>query len=287
MNSSFDAATSVLATHRAGTYDAHLRDEWSSLAGMHGGYACAVAVRAMEVELDDAPRHLRALTATFLRATKPGPATVEVEILRAGRRLAVTRAELWQGGKRCVTVQGTFAGSMDGVAIDRPSLPRPDPANRLPFETQGLVKHFDNLHCDLDRRWWPGGDGDLARLSGWIRLKEDRPLDAALVVLVADVLPPTTFAASATPQGGMTLDLAVTLLADPAEADARAGGTGEITMTVETEHAADGLAWERGVLWAGDTVLATVAQTRYVGRAPTVLSALRLDEAGAVPDPTG
>jgi hypothetical protein len=283
----FDEAVAVHSTADPTTYEANLRDEWSSLAGMHGGYACSVAVRAMEAQLDDAPRTLRSLTATFLRATHPGPATVEVETLRTGRRLAVQRAELWQDGTRRVTVQGTFAGSMDGMAIDRPSLPRPDPANRLPFETGGLVKHFDNLHCDLDRRWWPGGDGDLARLSGWIRLKEARALDAALVVLVADVLPPTTFAASATPQGGMTLDLAVTLLADPAEADAEAGGTGEITMTVETEHAAEGLAWERGVLWAGSTVLATVAQTRYVGRAPTVLGARRLDEIGTVPDPTG
>lgn len=287
MSLTFDEAIAVRPTSEANTFDAELWHGWSSLAGMHGGYACAVAVRAMQASLDEAPRRLRTLTASFLRGTQPGPATVIVETLRTGRRLAVRRAELWQDDTLRVTVQGTFAGPMQGVAIDRASLPRPEPANRLPFETDGLVEHFERFHCDLDRRWWPGGDGELARLSGWIRLKEERALDDALVVLVADVLPPTTFAASAVPQGGMTLDLAVTLLADPGEADAAAGGTGEVTMTVETEHAAEGLAWERGVLWAGEAVLATVSQTRYVGRAPTVLSARRLDEAGAASEPPG
>jgi acyl-CoA thioesterase len=287
-DTAFDQAIAVRPTAEPATFAAELLDEWSSLAGMHGGYAVAVAVRAVEATLDDAPRRLRALSATFLRATQPGPAEVRVEVLRTGRRLAVHRAVLAQDGKDRVTVQATFAGSMKGPSIDHPSLPKPDPAERQPFETGGLVRHFDNFRCDLDRRWWPGGDGQLARLSGWIRLQEERPLDDALVALVADVLPPSTFAASATPQGGMTLDLAVTLLADPAEADRAAGSTHEITMTVETEHADHGLAWERGVLWVGEAVVATVTQTRYVGRAPTVLSKVPDTLlADAVPDGAG
>jgi acyl-CoA thioesterase len=271
----FDQAIAAAPTGDPAVFTAHLQDEWSSLAGMHGGYACAVAVRAMEAGFDEGttPPRLRALSATFLRGTQPGPAEVHVEVLRRGRRLSVQRARIVQDGKDRVLVQGTFAAPMSGLDVDHPSLAKPDPANRRRFETGGLVKHFENFDVDLDRRWWPGGDGELARLSGWIRLKEQRPLDDALVALVADVLPPTTFAASATPQGGMTLDLAVTLLADPGEA-AVVAGTTEITMTVETEHAEEGMGWERGVLWVGDRVVAAVTQTRYLGRAPTALSTL-------------
>jgi acyl-CoA thioesterase len=277
----FDRAVAVLPTDDPLVFTAHLHDEWSSLAGMHGGYACAIGLRAMQEAFEHEPPRLRSLAATFLRGTQPGPAEVVVEVVRRGRRLAVHRARIVQGGKDRVLVQGTFAAAVQGVAIDRPSLDRPDPAERRTFETGGLVKHFENFHVDLDRRWWPGGDGDRARLSAWIRLREQRPLDDLLVALVADVLPPTTFAASATPQGGMTLDLAVTLLADPAEASAAADGTQEITMTCETEHAEDGFGWERGVLWVGDQVVAATTQTRYLGRATTALSSADPDELAA------
>lgn len=269
---SFDEAISVTPTAEPQTFTAHLRDEWRSLAGLHGGYLCAVAIQAMRAGFGGSPPPLRSLLATFLRSTQPGPAELHVEVLRRGRRLAVHRARIVQEGKDRAIVQGTFATSTTSIGVDRPSLHPPDPSYRRAFDAGGLVQHFDRFHCDLDRRWWPGGDGELARLSGWIRLKEDRPLDDTLVALVADVLPPSTFAASATPQGGMTLDLTVTLLADPVVAAAAAGGTQEITMTVETEHAEDGFGWERGVLWVGQRAVAATTQTRYLGRATTALS---------------
>jgi hypothetical protein len=276
----FDRAIAV-RTAGDGAYDADLDPAWSSLSGIHGGYLGAVAARAMTEALPADGVALRTLTATFLRRTDAAPATLHVGVLRAGRALTTLRADVEQGGAITATFHGTFAADLEGPVFARPSLVPPDPLHRRRFDAPAGVRHFDNLDIELDGRWYPFDGGPVARLAGWLAPRVPRPLDAAWLVMAADVLPPTTFVTARAPEGGMTLDYAITLLADPARFDAQV-----LTVAFESELAGGGMAVERGVLWAGSEVVATATQTRFTARSSRIslpLERAALEEAiGAV-----
>jgi acyl-coenzyme A thioesterase PaaI-like protein len=270
----FDGATAVrrLVDDR---YEADLAASWSSLSGIHGGYLAAVAARAMTEAVADRQLALRTLTATFLRRTDVGSATVAVEVLRDGRALTTLRAAVEQGEATTAVFHGTFAAALDGPAFQRPSLARPDPAHRRRFEAPERVRHFDNLVIDLDRRWYPFDGGPVARLAGWLTPRTPRPIDSPWLVMAADVLPPATFVTSTQPAGGMTLDYAITILADPADVTDQT-----LVIACESELAAAGMAVERCVLWSGEDVVATATQTRFTARTSRALQADALVPAG-------
>jgi len=57
-------------------FEAELDESWASLRGVHGGYATALAVRAVELAVPD--RAVRTVSASFLRPADVGPATPPV-----------------------------------------------------------------------------------------------------------------------------------------------------------------------------------------------------------------
>lgn len=93
----FDRTTAVEPTDVPGEYAAQLDELWTSPVGVHGGYMCAVAVRAAEHLVSD--RQVRTMTTSFLRAGRVGAATVIVGELRRGRSISTVVADLVQGDR--------------------------------------------------------------------------------------------------------------------------------------------------------------------------------------------
>ena len=178
--------------------EVELDDRWSIGGKPHGGYLLRHAVAPL---LTDEHPHPLAVSAHFLRSPDPGPASVEVETLRVGRRVSQYRTRLVQG-QTCVEALVT-TGALDqgsdpfwsGTAM--PALPPLEDCPRAPAEP---VPGFRIGHLDfVDMRPDPGTVGFASgrpttpgRITSWLRM--DGGGSSALDLLVlADALPPVTF----------------------------------------------------------------------------------------------
>jgi acyl-CoA thioesterase II len=180
----------------AGRYRAALAPEWFAWGPM-GGYVAAIALRAIAATATQ-PRPAT-FACQFLRAGRAGPAEVEVESLRAGRRSEALRATLAQDGKPLLAATAWFvAEDLDGFAHDEavmPSLPAPEAlrsyAELAPnyAEWFPMWRYLDGRPSDW--RWGPGTGPAVWRT--WMRLLSGAPgdalVDAARTVLWADMLP--------------------------------------------------------------------------------------------------
>src|SRR3954464_8766500 len=94
----FDRTTALIPVEaRRGEFLVDLDAGWSSLVGVHGGYMCALAVRAGE---SMAPgREMLTMSTSFLRTGRVGPATLTVREVRQGRTITTMVAELVQDDK--------------------------------------------------------------------------------------------------------------------------------------------------------------------------------------------
>ncbi len=175
---------------------------WSIGGKPHGGYLLAEVVRPA---LDPEHPHPLAVSATYVSSPDPGPAQLEVERLRTGRRLASSRLRLAQdgGGVRveALLTASTLPGSVAphwSSPSGPPALPDveqclPAPARHGDGRDVGPLSHVD-LRLDPATAGWatgtPGGRPDVA---GWLRWHDGRDADAVDLLVFADVLPPVTF----------------------------------------------------------------------------------------------
>lgn len=171
---------------------------WSIGGKPHGGYLLRqLAAHAV----DEAHPHPMAVSAHYVSSPDPGPATVEVERLRTGRRVATTRARLLQGALRveALVTTGSYDAGAEPLWSDTaaPQLPPVEDCPRPPVEPMPgfRVGHLDHVELRLDpattgyARGEPGGTGYV---QGWARMVQG-DADALDLLVVADALPPVTF----------------------------------------------------------------------------------------------
>lgn len=197
----FDVDTALSGTGD-GTYGAVLTPRWNIADIANGGYVLALACRALARALDR--EDPLTVTGHFLSPAVAGPATVEVEPLRAGRSVASGQARVLQDGRERVRVLGAFGtlGS-EGGRLTRsgdgpPDLPPPDecPTGGAvgPDGTVAPISERFDLRFHPDSLAWSRGEpSGRAEVTGWIRLRDGRDPDTALLPLVVDVFPPTAF----------------------------------------------------------------------------------------------
>ncbi len=242
-----------------GRFRGEITDRWSVRAP-NGGYVASYLTRALMHE-SPTPDPL-ALNVHFVAPAAPGAATLEVEVLRAGRSHATLQARLFQRELVAVAT-ATFGRRRDGgrelINTTMPSVPPPDECiERLKPLVPGLTigLRFDD-RIPAGRHPELGGEGgNTATAGGWKRLL-DRELDDLAVPLFLDAWPPSIWGATG----------------------ARAGFAPTIDYTVHwrvTPHLPWHLAWfatsdlrggylvEDGELWASDGTL--VAQSRQLAR---------------------
>src|SRR3954454_3359376 len=200
----FDAATTVRRAE-GGVLVAHLDPGWDVGGGiLNGGYLLAVVGRA--AALESPHPHPVALSASYLRAPAAGPAALTVVPGAAGRTLAHSLVTLSDAGGPALTVNVTTATLGD----DDPTYTQPLPDVPPVEECLSVAEHRDltpagvpvpGLSLRVDTRLDPATAGwAFGRPSGepvlraWMRFTDGREPDPLALLLLADALPPTSFA---------------------------------------------------------------------------------------------
>ena len=92
-------------------FDAEIKPGWDINGNANGGYLMAIAGRAMA---ETAGRPPLTLTAHYLKPAPAGPCEVEVDMVRAGRRLATATGSLRMGDTEIIRLLGTFGEQTPG-----------------------------------------------------------------------------------------------------------------------------------------------------------------------------
>ena len=196
-----------------GTYACDLRPDWWVFAGPNGGYLGAIVVRALSATPVRGGRPWRSITLHYLGRPSEGPAEVDVEVDRHGRSVSFLRGRLVQDGRLMATAAAVFADERDGFELDQldtPAVTAPDETDALPDAPDGppFADQFYYLPAIGTATF---GGGEEALTGGWLRLRDERALDAAALVAFTDSWFPAVFAMRTEPLALPTLELTVHL----------------------------------------------------------------------------
>lgn len=266
MTSEWEQHTAVTATGE-NSYAAELDPGWVVGGGVNGGYLLGIIGHAI-AETVPAKPHPMAVSAYYLTASTPGPATVSTRVLREGGSVATVAADLVQDGDTRITVLATYGdlgalpGNVDTTAVE-PELPPLEecvPGSMAPEEVRRiapLMDRFDMRHDPATVGWAMGAPSGKGHLQAWFRLVDDHPLDPISLLMVCDALPPVTFDLGQ-PGWAPTLELTVHVRAIPAP--------GWVKVSHRTRNVAGGMFEEDCEVW--DSTGRLVAQSRQLARQP-------------------
>lgn len=247
---------------------------WTIGFAVNGGLVLAVLGQALRRTLGPGghPDPL-AISAYYLSATAPGPATVTTDVLREGRTMATGQATLVQSDEDGAPVERVRALSTYG-ALDRfsgdvrtsavpPDLPPPERCVGADTAPPGSVGDLPFLHrfdlrLDPDTVGWALGEpSHRGVIQGWLRMADGREPDPLMLLLAVDTLPPVSFDMGL-PGWAPTLELTAHVRARPAP--------GWLRVRTSTRNLAGGLLEEDAEVWDAQDRL--VAQSRQLARAP-------------------
>lgn len=250
-----------------GAYAADLASGWLVGGGLNGGYLLAVIGNALRSALPGKPDPV-AVSAYYLSAATPGPATVDVAVRRDGGSFATASVDLRQGDDTRITALATYGdlgtlGDDVGTTALEPDLPPIEdcvPNTMAPPEVRAMAPLMDrfDMRFHPDHIGWavgePSGNGVL---SAWFRLIDGREPDPISLLMVVDALPPVTFDLGLL-GWAPTLELTVHVRARPAP--------GWLKVRHATRNLAGGMFEEDCEVW--DSAGRLVAQSRQLARQP-------------------
>lgn len=253
----------ALAPGPAGGLTAELDEALRGFGGgLHGGYLAAAALQAMRTQVPDESQLPLTLTTSFLRSMQPGQMTIATEILHPGRTMTATRALMSQDGSTKTSATATFGTRSDGLQRRDRVMPEVEPPERCaPLGTEPVP---GSGGLEIAHRPALGGlplsGSDEAHGAVWMRLADDRPVDALTAVVLADGALPALFLALDKFTPMPTVELVVHFV-DLAAAEHSPWLLGHIANV----QASDGWAIEDGELWTptGGLVL-TARQLRHL-----------------------
>jgi len=265
----FDRLTAVTPVAE-GQYAAELAPGWVVGGGVNGGYLLAVMGQALRAAVPTKPDPV-AVSAHYVSASTPGPATVSVDVRREGGSVATAALELVQDGTTRIAALATcgdlarFSGRAPDLRVTatEPDLPPPDECVRssdAPPELKEFVRLLDRIDLRLDpanAAWGMNEPGMTGVIGGWFRWPDGREPDALSLLTVCDVLPPVTFDLGM-PGWAPTLELTVHVRAHPAP--------GWLKVRHETRNLAAGMFEEDCEIW--DSAGRLVAQSRQLALVP-------------------
>jgi len=250
-----------------GRYDAELAAGWMVGGGINGGYLLAVIGQAIRHTVPGKPDPV-AISAYYLSASRPGPATVSTRVLREGGTVATVAADLSQGDAVRLTTLATFGdpASLSGdvrTTAAEPDLPPVEeciPGTFAPEEVQKMAPLMERFDLRFDPRtvgWAIGQPSGAGLIQAWFKLADGREPDPISLLMVVDALPPVSFDLG---QFGWapTLELSAHVRARPA--------TGWLRVKHATRNVAGGMFEEDCEVW--DSAGRLVAQCRQLARLP-------------------
>lgn len=190
-----DTAASPLG---GGRYAIDLSDRWWIGRGPNGGYVAALMLRAITGEVESLASGTslppRSLTVHFLLRPEAGPAEIEVTVEHAGRATVFLSARMIQAGEVKAKAMAVFSEERDGPPFDKSAMPKVPPPEELEEmdTTQAPVAVFGRYRAMMISGF-PGETGDRAETMGWIRLRDEQPVDPVLAAAVLDVWYPAPF----------------------------------------------------------------------------------------------
>jgi len=181
-----------------GRYAISLSDRWWVGRGPNGGYVAALMLRALTAEVDSlVPGESlppRSLNVHFLRPPTADAAKIEVTVEHAGRVTVFLSARMIQDDEVKAQAMAVFSGERDGPDFDKsqmPDAPGPDELEEMDTE-QAPVAVFGRYRAKFIKGI-PGEAGEKAETMGWIRLRDEQPVDPVLAAAVLDVWYPAPF----------------------------------------------------------------------------------------------
>lgn len=249
-------------TRRAdGAYDAEVAGGWDIGGNANGGYLMALAASAMS---DAVGRPPLSLTAHYVRPGKVGPCRIDVDVLRAGRRMATVAARLGVDGDTSLALLGTFgeqgpAGPsvLDGAPPALPPLDECVPSG--PPVDSGFTDRVTVRIRPGDAGFREGRPSGIAMVAGWFEFADHHPVDALGLLLVADAFAPVCFNRPEFPTAwAPTLELTVHVRGVPAP--------GPLRCIFRSRFMHHGMFEEDGEVW--DTAGQLVAQSRQLALIP-------------------
>ncbi len=259
-----DLALTEVAEH---VYAADLRPGWVVGGRVNGGYLLATLGHAVRRSAGH-PDPL-AVSAYYLSASRPGPATITVRPLREGSSVSTWSVDLAQEGEVRITALATYGdlGLLpDDVATtatepDLPPLEECWGMDQAPAEYRAfappLLSRFD-LRLDPSTAGWAlGQPSGRPLIQGWFRLHDEREPDPLALLLAVDAMPPTLFELGLM-GWAPTLELTAHVRARPAP--------GWLRLRHETRNLAGGMFEEDCEVW--DSAGRLVAQGRQLARQP-------------------
>jgi acyl-CoA thioesterase len=244
-----------------GSYEGWIDERWWTPRGPLGGYVMALVMRGLERAVDDEARQPRSLTVHFLRSPAAGPVTVRPVVERAGRSLTTATARLEQDGELHALAIAAFSKPWPGPHLSEAPIPPVDPpGDRLdrPRELPGSAPPAFTELVTMQGRFgsMPFTGSDRAEAGGWLGLREERPVDALTVLVLADAWYPAPWARLNALAPAPTIELTVHFRAPLPLPDSLLLGR------FRTHLVRDGFFDEDGELWAPDGTL--VAQSRQL-----------------------
>jgi Thioesterase-like superfamily len=205
----FDATTRLVPdVLQPGQFSIDLDSAWSSLIGIHGGYLVAVAIAAAGKVAGDRP--IRTVTTNFLRPAFAKPATVTVDIVRAGRSVTNLAVTLTQSAKTVLISQVIAAEAGESTAWDTSARLDLRPIEQcVPIAPPDGIGHFAHGVALLDPADLPFSHGPRARVAGYMRPIEPRPIDASWLGMALDWFPPASFTRIDPPAGGTSISYTI------------------------------------------------------------------------------
>ena len=251
-----------------GRYTGELHAGWDVMGITNGGYLMATVGRAMTEESDG--RRVVSVTGHFMNPGRAGPAEIEVERLKTGRRYTTSRAVLTNGEKPLIALTGLLA---EPAATDirpslltgaPPSLPDPDDCVKAvssessPFPPP-MVNQIDLRVHPEDTGVIRGEPTGQALFRGWFRLLDGEPVDELAVILATDAFLPAIFNTDQPMTWTPTLDLTVHI---------RNPGPHEwLACRFQTRFVTGGFLEEDGEIWdERGNLVALSRQLAVVGR---------------------
>lgn len=205
---SFVDATRVRRVHGIERrYGALLTHEWDAPVFPSGGVVAALAVRAMEIELDEPRQRLRSFSTMFVSTVDAGEIELAVERLRIGKRMSQLRADARNPGRTepgHVTTAAfgesregfefAYAGAPEaGPPDDYPGFAEPPPG--VPAWRSRFFENIDvrrvRMHASFETAW----EGGRAETIRWMRYRvaprlADGRIDPLSLIALADTMPP-------------------------------------------------------------------------------------------------
>lgn len=264
MDGEFDRATAVRDIG-GGSYAASVTHGWDIGGNANGGFLLAICGRAMA---DRVGRQPLTVTGHFLAPAMAGPCTVDVDVVREGRRLATANATMRHGGRDVLRVLGTFGQTEDGPAMIAGEPPALPPYEECAIPSAATDDFVPTIFERLGVRLRPGDEGfrmgapsGRAEIAGWFAFADTQPIDAVALLFVADAFPPPVFNTTLPVAWVPTLELTVHVRGVPSP--------GLLRCVYRSRFIQGGMLEEDGEVWDSRDVL--VAQSRQLSLIPRAL----------------